>query len=863
MAIGLLLNEKIPNTENGKIYYNTSLITPSFIDVGLYTHYRIWEGDIEPNIQWNPIIPSESPIPYEMTSPTLEGQRKISFRARYASGNDFAYSDTVRYEIILHMTPPTACSVDIIGSTGNDIYTGIKINEDGSFTPDRKVTLKFSAQDKYDMQIRISDATNMAPETEVEIWKEGYRESSTLLPSGVWQAFTTDGVLNFDTAELTLIGSSYGLDESRDIAVDFRDVAGNEAVQIAPSIQLNTKIFKCAHKLLKTPDSSYSHQVMEVNEIGQPVVIQPVLFLSGSYTRKWEDIFYPSSHSYPLDEFGKFNEVQAKDMGYASGSSIIYHNTSTADAVRLKQITVDSKTELAVDYDSENRPVTIDWTLSGGAINKNYGNMVSSYISGTKYWILLNPTGESIQLEFEHFHVNSNVYGPPYNNLAPYNGDCLVIYDASDPLAVTKDQSGREILDSTKMIELYAYTGEGNQVMELSSGFSVNADTNGGFKTPDLNGVSRICMIFYSDVAGVSSGFKLKSSPKEDISFNNFDVDEYNGEVWLHKYPLGRSADTVNMLYDYSDTEVVINHDKGTVEFSIQPSGVITADYSYYKKEEDIENSERTRLFLLGNDDLVDYAKSSVYITPSGFFITKTNTWDISNSGSGKIVDKFTVDTDRGVLEFSPGEDIKGETEFHYIPLNSRINADYIYHTYKRLSNDGYGVLEFRDKTIVADVTPTYPDYTWNDVKIVNEGDAILENGKIVFTMRGVDTSGDGTFNPSSTSMDQVLDINRPWDVQEGLPAETYQRVGIKVAKNYSAFPTVPPRSEVIDIKNSYRDRVFDFGTLNGATDSNVLPRTRFYGRIGYSLDAFGSTTSLGKKCFSSVISGNYYNVEQ
>ncbi|MCK9279260.1 MAG: hypothetical protein M0P71_01340 [Melioribacteraceae bacterium] len=790
--------------------YSLSIPVENTVDA---TYYKIWEGVTAPS-SWTQFTSGQELISFVLAIGS-EGTRTIKLQTR---DNYYNLSTINSYQTFLHTVNPSDCNVNIIGTTYSDIYTGIMINSDNSMTPNREISLEFYADDLLDIDIKIS----------------GDVESSEYVD--VWIPYRTSNIINFNSLNFYLVGTDYNFDQDRDITISFRDSAGN-ITNVVKTIRLNTKIFNCSNRLLREPSSEYDHQVMKINTLGQPEIVVKTQTLENTYTRLWDDIFYPTTHSYPLNVYGEFDEATAKTMNGVSNADY--------DAVQLSSGNV--------VYDEEGRPKTVDWTNDG---SKNYSNLESSYSSGLKYWILSNPSAAEIKLNFEFFYLNANSYGPPYNNLSPYYGDCLVLYDASAEgatreIILNNGEKTYEILDSTKLVEIYAYTGSGNQVMELSSGYLVSADTYGAFSTPTISGKEKLCLIFYSDAAGTGSGFKLKSSEKQDITFKNYDIDEKNGELWLHTYPDGISYENdIRMIYDYYDTEVDIGYDDGSVSFSIMPSGVISADYTYYKKQEDITEEERTRMFILGNDDLVDYYDPNIFITPSGEMIDKVSTWDFSSFESGKLVSNFSIDKDRGVLEFYSGVGY-GFDEFYFVPIDCRVTSDYNYHTYKRLSNDGYGSLSFRDSTIVADNTTVYPDYTWNDVKIVNEGNAILEGGQITFTMRGYDTNSDGT-------IDQVLDVNRPWDIQEGTPDETYNKVAMEVRSNYT-FSLKPTRTEARTILSNWKNQPFGF---------DVSPRSRFYGRVCYVLcgtsgNDYPSATSVGSKTFSSEISGKFYSIDQ
>ncbi|MGQ4893428.1 MAG: hypothetical protein ACP6IQ_02245 [Candidatus Njordarchaeia archaeon] len=773
------------------------------------THYKISESDLLSGATW---IAYNSGEEMEITWTTSTEETKnvyVQVRDQY-----FNKSSVVSDSIILHTTPPSSLFLRINGTIPNNhTYTGIKINSDGSFTSDLSGELDIYADDLLDIQIYI----------------DGDIQNGVKVRQ--WVDYKVNGVRQFDSVDIVFNGTTYNYDHDASVTVQFKDKAGNIST-VSKSIRVNTKILKCHHTLLREQDSEYKHQLYEVGSNNNTNLVNETVILSNDYIRAWDEIFYPESHDYPRESDGTIDEQACINMNGVSNAQY--------DAVVIESG--------QVKYDEEDRPITTDWTKDG---TKDYNNMESSYSSNLRYWIIDNSDYGDIDLEFEYFFIDPNSYGPPYNNMSPYKGDCLVVYDASAEgcLQETIGPDGKKtytLLDSTKLVELYAYTGKGNQVMELSTGYSVNANTNGGFSVPTIRTTSKICIILYTDASHTASGFKIKAGPKHEKVFRNYDVDERNGEVWYHKYPNGQAYNgELRMVYDYYDTDIQFDLDNGEVIFKQDPSGVITADYSYYVKDSDKESYDYTRMFIAHDDDFVDYIDPDMYATPFGQTIDKTKTWTVATP-SGKITSNYTVDKDRGVIEFYDGQG-DGYDEYYYIPKNSRITLDYHHHTFKRLSNDGHGILIFKDETLVADDTPVYPDYTWTDVKIVNEGDAILENGKLKFLARGYDNDGDGT-------IDQVLDVNRPWDVQEGTAAETYERTAMEVRQNYT-FDLTITRDQAYSIVSNWKNKEFGF---------DIYPRTKFYGRVVWCLWMNGSypQTSIGRKTFSAELSGKFYNVE-
>jgi len=281
----------------------------------------------------------------------------------------------------------------------------------------------------------------------------------------------------------------------------------------------------------------YRHMLYEITAGGNEVPIPRTLPISGSTQRAWGDTFFPTAHAYPMDSFGNILEANAIAMAGKSNS--------TNDAVAL---TTD---KTAVYYDDKGRPTTVGWTMDG---TKNYTSMLSSRVDNMVYWVIDNSQHGDYRLEFEWFDLNANIYGPPFNPQAPYKGDVLVIYDgtATGALTSTDDPAtgGKKyaINNSQLLTEIAAYTGTGSNVINLTNGQRVGANSQGGFTTDYIRGVPVIVIVLYSDAAGNASGFKLKSSPPYQMTWPNYDVDEINGELWVHKHSsLGTAPGAADM----------------------------------------------------------------------------------------------------------------------------------------------------------------------------------------------------------------------------------------------------------------------------------------------------------------------------
>jgi hypothetical protein len=788
-------------------YTNQQSITFPITPSGNVNFYKISESAGLTGAGWNAFSGNGS-ITFQTSTEEI---KNVYVQVR---DNFYNTSDIVSDSTTLHTTGPTNTFLRINGTIPeNEFYTGMTIDSiTGAMSPDRTARLDIFAEDLLSIEVYIDGDVEDGPNVRT------------------WMPLSTP-------QDVTLLGLDYNWDEDTNVSVTFRDAALNET-PISKTIRLNTRVFLCDETLLREQDASYAHQILEVTNLGTTTIINETRDLEDTFTRRWNEIFYPITHDYPRGQDGLIDEAAAVAMNQSSNASY--------DAVQLSAG--------SVLYDSELRPITVNWTNDG---SKDYENLESSYQGNLRYWVIDNSGYGDIDVDFEYFYMSPNSFGPPFNNISPYNGDHLVVYDASAEGAVQETigptgERGYTLIDSSKLVELYAYTGEGSSVIELSSGFSVNATTNGAFSVPTIRGATRLAFILYSDASDTASGFKIKSGPKYNVVFRNWDVDERNGEVWIHKYPNGQSySGTVRMIYDYYDTDVSVDVDTGTVTFKQDPSGVVTADYTYYVPDAYKIPEDTQRMFVATRDDFVDYLEPSVYARPSGQLINKASNYihgyPTEVSPSGKVSANFTVDKDRGLIEFYDGTNEFGD-EFAYVP-KSRITIDYLAHTYKRLANDGFGNLIFRDETLVADSTPLFPDYTWVDVKIVNEGDAILEDGKLKFLSRGFDTNNDSI-------IDQVLDVNRPWDVQSGTAAETYDKAAMEIRNNYT-WDSFATKAQCMSILSSWKNAPFGF---------DVYPRERFYGRVAWVLGGTSGgsypSTSVGKKVFSAEIEGKYYNIE-
>jgi hypothetical protein len=283
---------------------------------------------------------------------------------------------------------------------------------------------------------------------------------------------------------------------------------------------------------------------------------------------------------------------------------------------------------------------------------------------------------------------------------------------------------------------------------------------------------------------------------------------------------------------------------------------VVTLDASYYE-----DDTPTTRTWIASNDDLIDYEESPVYVAQVGTSVldsmTRTHTYE--NDGFGRVVQRGVWDKDRGVFQFDVG----------FVPgTGMRAFSDYNHHTYLRLAPDDHGDLTWEDPVIVADSTPVYHDYTYADVKITNEGTALLENGRLKFVSRGYKSTNDGQPIPGADGVvDSVLDINRPWDVQKGTADETYNKMAMSIATSFIWTLSCPKNND----GGGYSGDDYYNKTAQGILSKwqslsfgSLAARKFVFGRAVWVLGGTGGSnypaTTAGPKRTSIEVSGQFYN---
>lgn len=780
---------------------------------------------------------------------------------------------------------PYDCSVNIYGTNGNTRYTGIIINSDGSFTPSRKVTVMFFGNSNLKLQCRLRSDNILIPTITTYLQNNVLHANVGSIPSvydtGYFDYKATAGdnkVRPINEVECQIVGEDFNVSENRSIIVEFLDEAGNMNA-IEANITFNNRIYKTSVRNIVDDGINYVPMIRKEGQAGSGAYVtisEAYESDEDAYIRNWNDIYYPETHGPKINP-----STGSIDIDWAIAAN--RNNESSYDKENYDPVVMEAN-GTSIKYDDDGR-VTTQWKeetgVSGGVNTKLYDNLVSSSAAVLKYWVIDNTGYGDISLTFEQFHMDINPGLPPYNSLSPYKGDCVVIYNADNENCLTPVKQPDGSIDypvsglNTNLMEvLSVFTGDSNNrsVIDYVTGDSVTMLSDGSF-VAEYSFVNRICIVVYTNGNGQGTGFKIKGGPKQRLAYSNYNIDLNNGEVWIHEEANGGMAPDVGVgiraYYSYYDSVVRYDNDNGRIIMNVSnvpEDAIVTADYSYYKKEEDKTEDDRTLLYLSTDDDYYDYLATSVYITPRYATLNKTGEqFDYDNYNSGKLSSTFyAVDTDRGCITIIDGG-LNGK--YYYCPVNARMTMDYVHHSYYRLSNDGYGDVTFQDSTIVAATTPVYRDVTWCDLMFVNEGDAIFENGSIRMTARGeINQSGEQT---------KLVDPNRPWDAQMGIADATFKKARIYRTSTYSntetrdgayIYSSNPTVADLRKIWNAAGDASGDGGVGLAGPNGYISPRESIYGRVIWSLGgSSGSgypTDTAGKKCWGSVIRGVYYSLE-
>lgn len=753
-------------------------------------------------------------------------------------------------EIQVYQLLPNMLVLDLIGSSGNNHYTGF-YQKHGRFFPSEYISLSFSAHSEIKMSYEIVGSRLKSPIYGKQLNSGlGYRHLVKVNPKPL------DSEMFSNTSDVP-------------IAVTLRvtDEAGNES-EITSTIQHISKLFRTLHENLREASVDYSHKVyMNETTVNERTI-------GTDFTRSWNEIWYPETHGMPVNEKGEINATEA--LRISKGIDVTDAEKAQYDKLALAT----SGNALAVDEDGRYVQDSQNWSQTKKYPAKENARLVNDKYQ--TYWIIDNTNSGDLQLEFEVFDFNSQITKYPENLCARYTGDSLSVFDASDPDCVydnpITDSDGRKkwiLKDSTKLSHLFSLKGSGfnsntNPITLLDSEEVGNAIVTGtGVTCPGITQCSRICIVPFSDYgmddSSRGTGFKLKAGSKRFNEDINYEYVSGTGEFWVHIAPTSQgavysSSNSIGMNYEYYESVATVKCDEALVKFNkrntypllssfscynylyISQSGESPIDkfpYPYFSRYvSGVDNGVHCLKSLVSSqDDFVDYANCSFYCTYFGDTPTKGTLYDsTTGDSSGKLI-SYLIDKDTGIITFSTP------------PPLGRIFADYYYHTFYRLTSDGYGDLYFYGSGILvpASTTSQYTDWTYVDLKITNEGSNTLIGGQLMFLARGYITKG--------TVVDTVLDHNRPWDVQEGTTAETVSRTGAYCESSYSTLST----SHALTRANAFQARSNQTCSLG-----TIEPKKSVFVRVFWCIANNAQGTAWvdvvkGSKTYSAELSGSYY----
>lgn len=754
-------------------------------------------------------------------------------------------------EIQVYQLLPSMLVLDLIGSSGNSHYTGF-YQKHGRFFPSEHISLSFSAHSEIKMSYEIS----------------GSRLKSSILGKQLNSGLGYRHLVKVNPKPLDSKMFENTSDVKIEVKLTVTDEAGNES-HIISNIQYISKLFRTINENLREPSVDYFHRVYmnETTAVNERTI-------GTEFTRSWNEIWYPETHGMPVNEKGEINSADA--LRISKGINV----TDAEKAMYDKLALATGGTTLAVDEDGRYIQDSQNWSSTKRYPAKENARLVNDKYQ--TYWIVENTDSSDFQLEFEVFDFNSQITKYPENLCARYTGDSLSVFDASDPDCVydnpITDSEGRKrwiLKDSTKLNHLFSLKGSGfngttNPITLLDSEEEGGAIVTGtGVICPGITQCSRICIVPFSDYgmddSSRGSGFKLKAGPKHFNEDINYEYVNGTGEFWVHIAPKSQgavygSSNSIGINYEYYESVATVKCDEALVKFNKRNVYPLLSSFSCYNYLYTSQSGETTpnkfpypyfsryvsstdnglhclKSLVSSQDDFVDYANCTFYCTHTGDTPMKGTSYN-PNTGelSGKLV-SYQIDKDTGIITFST------------TPPLGRIFADYYYHTFYRLTSDGYGDLYFYGSGILvpASATSQYTDWTHVDLKITNEGSNTLTGGQLMFLARGYITKG--------TVVDTVLDHNRPWDVQEGTTAETVSRTGAYCESSYSTLST----EHALTRANAFAARSNQTCSLG-----TIEPKKSVFVRVFWCIANNAQGTAWidvvkGSKTYSAELSGSYY----
>ena len=757
----------------------------------------------------------------------------------------------------LYTASPTGLSLTITGSSGSNDYTGF-YQKHGRFFPSEYVTVNFSAMSDIGMTYSLTG--------NIKSVVEGGRLRAGMAYKHLLKIAKGD--------EHPLLENN--MDTAVNITLVVTDDAGNEARTTA-TIQYISKLYRTSHLNLREVGTDYSHKVYYSP---QTTLMSEKQVDESDYTRSWNEIWYPETHSAPLNADGTIDEANAFRVSKSSEDSTGVNGPTASELIKYDKLALNEReTQFSTDSDGRILQNTSAWSRT-----KKYPARENSRLVDDKYetyWIIDNAGNPDFQLEFEVFDFSSHITKYPENLCARYSGDSVSVFDASAPGCLydnpVVDENGIrhwKLRDSTKLNHLFSLKGscfnkDTNPFTLLDSEVGGELVDNGGtgFTCPSITQCSRICIVPFTDYGNEDesrgSGFKLKAGSRHFKEYYNYEYLNDTGEFWIHMSPstggAWSSKSDIKIAYDYYDSVALTDNENGVATFTARPLYPLLATFAhylylyndlsltgyphcYFSEYLPANPINCITSFVASQDDFVEYMNKTFYVSYSGDAPVKDTIYDAAsanNDSSGKLT-SYRIDGDTGILRCTT-----------LTPPRGRLFADYYYHTYYRLTSDGYGDLYFYGTGILvpASSTNAYKDWTYVDLKVVNEGSNTLDNGKLTFLARGYVTKG--------TVVDTVLDMNRPWDVQEGTTAETVNRTGAKMETSYATLVAEHPAT---------RQAAFGARSSQVCDLRSIEPKQKVYVRVYWCIASNADGTawvdvSKGKKTYSAELSGTYYIV--
>lgn len=787
---------------------------------------------------------------YESHTATLSSEQVLEYGERrfwIAVGEKtvggYATSLVSSFRIRVQQYEISGTVLELYGADGNRGYTGFVKDADGGYTPTDLVTVKYGAVCPYPVRVSFNGG----------------------IDTGGAETRYSGGIVT-QTAMLaaSILG---GADVMHEISMEIRDEAGNMA-SATDSIVHISRLWRMEGTNIRKDDAGYSTKVYSA--AGGLVEIPRETVSETETYRKWGDIFHPSNHGYPTGDDGEMDVEEATRVSRPTDAT--GKNGPTLEELkRYDRLSLNRDGSLKLD--EEGRASTEEWQDW-----KRYSPMESSTYgkdgSNLSYWVIDNTGYNEINLEFEYFDLDSSESSIPPNMLSPYKGDTLVVYDAQADgcLTESRDEYGRvkwTLSDSSKLVEVFAFGGsyKDRSICFKSDTQGTIELTGNGFVAPPITSTARVCIVLYTDNDYEGSGFKVKAGARRNVSYLNYEIDHATGELWVHSSP--KSAGTawgspakVSTTHRYFTSNAVVDHEAGKVTLDRRQSQTITGNftaYSYLGTDGSAvapttnftysngvgQVRPALKTFALYHDDCLDYREVSTCVVPIGTAPVWNGIYSPTDASKdkGKVTSGVSYNKDKGIVYFNSA-----------VPLG-RMFSSYTYHTFLRLSGDGYGDLTFYDSALVpTENVSGISDWTYVDLVVCNEGTTALSDGIIKFMSRGYLTgSGDNAV------VTEVIDENRPWDVQAGTVAETVNCTGCAFSASFNSLPK-PDKENALSTIGSSTGGGTSLGTM-------FAPRSKAYLRVFWSLAKSGDggagyvATTRGEKLWSSELSGKYYVV--